>query len=81
MGLACKETNTLETYSYITKNGKLTYFKTLFFLGNPGVTHFVPTTFIDECSGYGMGHAWVTDDDHYYAGSAHYNCHKYVSWN
>ena len=34
------------------------------FLGNPGVTHSVPTAFIDdECSGYGMGHAWVTKDD------------------
>ena len=32
-------------------------------LGNPGVTHSVPTAFIiDECSGYGMGHAWVTED-------------------
>ena len=27
-------------------------------LGNPGVTHSVPTAF----SGYGMGHAWVTED-------------------
>ena len=33
-------------------------------LGNPGVTHSVPTAFItDECSGYGMGHTWVTEDD------------------
>ena len=33
-------------------------------LGNPGVTHSVPTAFInDECSGYGMGHAWVTEID------------------
>ena len=32
-------------------------------LGNPGVTHSVPTAFIrgDECSGYGMGHARVTE--------------------
>ena len=28
--------------------------------GNPGVAHSVPTAF--ECSGYGMGHAWVTED-------------------
>ena len=28
-------------------------------LGNPGVTHCVPTA----CSGYGMGHAWVTEND------------------
>ena len=28
-------------------------------LGNPGVTHSVPN---DECSGYEMGHAWVTED-------------------
>ena len=33
-------------------------------LGKPGVTHSVPTAFINECSGYGMGHAWVTEDDH-----------------
>ena len=31
-------------------------------LGNPGVTHSVPTAFINECSGYGMGFAWVTED-------------------
>ena len=41
-------------------------------LGNPGVTHSVPTAFINAvgtewvtpglCSGYGMGHAWVTED-------------------
>ena len=34
-------------------------------LGNPGVTHSVPT----ECSGYGMGHTWVTEDD---IGSKHF---------
>ena len=40
----------LNTYGYI--------------LGNPGVTHSVPTAFIiDECSGYGMGHARVTEVD------------------
>ena len=31
-------------------------------LGNPGMTHSVPTAFSDECSGYKMGHAWVTED-------------------
>ena len=32
-------------------------------LSNPGVTHSVPTAFIiDECSGNGMGPAWVTKD-------------------
>ena len=40
-------------------------------LGNQGVTRSLPTAFIMnapthclhyECSGYGMGHAWVTDD-------------------
>ena len=32
-------------------------------LGNPGVTHSVLTAFIiDECSGNGMGHVWVTED-------------------
>ena len=31
-------------------------------LGNPGVTHSVPTAFINECSGYGMDHTWVTED-------------------
>ena len=35
-------------------------------IGNPGVTHSVPTAFIDGCSGYRMGHTnavgteWVT---------------------
>ena len=29
-------------------------------IGNQGVTLSVPTAF--ECSGYGMGHAWVTED-------------------
>ena len=33
-------------------------------LGNPGMTNSIPTAFInDECSGYGMGHTWVTKDD------------------
>ena len=32
-------------------------------LGNPGVTHSVPTAFtIDESSGNVMGHVWVTED-------------------
>ena len=32
-------------------------------LGNPGVIHSVPIAFItDECSGYGMDHALVTED-------------------
>ena len=45
----------------------------IYILSNSGVTHSVPTAFImmnawvrngsrlghDECSGYGMGHAWV----------------------
>ena len=32
-------------------------------IGNPGVTHSVPNAFInDECSRYGMGHDWVTED-------------------
>ena len=31
-------------------------------LGYPGPTHSVPT----ECSGYGMGHAWVTEDEKYH---------------
>ena len=45
-------------------------------LGNPGVTHSVPTAFVmnavgtewvtpglnHECSGNGMGHAWVKED-------------------
>ena len=31
-------------------------------LGNQGVTHSVPTASCDECSGNGMGHAWVTED-------------------
>ena len=30
-------------------------------LVNPGVTHSVPTSFNDEW--YGMGHAWITEDD------------------
>ena len=30
-------------------------------LGNPGVTHSIPTTH-HECSGYGMGHTWFTKD-------------------
>ena len=30
-------------------------------LGNPDVTHSLPTAF--ECSGYGMSHAWVKEDD------------------
>ena len=34
----------------------------VFQLGNSGVTHSVPTAFI-ECSGYGLGHAWVTEDE------------------
>ena len=30
---------------------------------NPGVIHSLPTAFInDECSGYGMDHACVTED-------------------
>ena len=37
-----------------------------YILSNPGVTHSIPTVFItfitDECSGCGMGHAWVTED-------------------
>ena len=39
-------------------------------LGSPGVTHSVPSAF--ECSGYGMGHAWVTEDDE------HYDYHRLV---
>ena len=31
-------------------------------LGSPGVTHSVPTALNIECSGYGMGHAWATED-------------------
>ena len=31
--------------------------------GNPGMIHSLPTAFIDECSGYGMDHAWVTEDE------------------
>ena len=43
-----------------------------FILGNPGVTHSVPTAYPGvthsvptalHCSGYGMGHAWVTEDE------------------
>ena len=34
-----------------------------YILGNPDVTHSVPTAFIDEYSGYGMDHAWVTQDN------------------
>ena len=37
-------------------------------LGNPGVIHSVPTAprrdqFRTHCSGYGMDHAWVTEDE------------------
>ena len=40
-----------------------------YILGNLGMTHSVPAAFVmnavgtDECSGYGMDHAWVTDDE------------------
>ena len=31
-------------------------------LGNPGMTHYGPIAFINECNGYGFGQAWVTED-------------------
>ena len=33
-----------------------------YILGNPGMTHSVPTAFITKCSGFGIGHAWFTED-------------------
>ena len=33
-----------------------------YILGNPDLTHSVPSAFINECSGYRIGHAWVTKD-------------------
>ena len=45
-------------------------------LGNPGVTHSIPTA----CSGYGMGHVWVTEDGendvHESSGIPHYVASK-----
>ena len=41
-------------------------------LDNPGVIQSLPTVFITrggECSGYGMDHAWVIEDDFLYANS------------
>ena len=57
----------LMSFEYIisTKRAILTFCSIWLILGNPGVTHSVPTAFIDECecSGYGKGHAWVTDNE------------------
>ena len=55
MGLCVPDTCSSEDLKNLMNMGE-------YILDNPGVTHSVPTAFIDECSGYGMGHTWVTKD-------------------
>ena len=47
-----------ESVGFATSKDKvLEQIRYLCILGNLGMTHSVPTAFINECSGYEMGHA------------------------